>query len=249
MTDEIISVTKLENTSTDYELYELLTDRLNHINDHITLRQFVYDGGYFFLSDDGYTLNELEMHGIKITGKSADRIDELLADHNVRRGIWQDNFRTGLCREDEFGDEVTNFLDTIEAIYKEFLGQEKKMTFKDLLDELLETYEKKNSDYGDSFKKTHLQFGEIAGLTRISDKVNRLVSLSKKTDSGAYFESKRDTYMDLANYCLMQVLVMDSTEEDCEEPGYLRNKGPWESKDMLLNCQSKNVEGHDETTN
>nr|DAJ67071.1 MAG TPA: Nucleotide modification associated domain 1 [Caudoviricetes sp.]DAP24867.1 MAG TPA: Nucleotide modification associated domain 1 [Bacteriophage sp.] len=91
------------------------------------------------------------------------------------------------------------------------------MTFKDLLDELLETYEKKNADYGDSFKKTHLEFGEIAGLTRISDKVNRLVSLSKKTDSGAYFESKRDTYMDLANYCLMQVLVMEGTKEEYEE--------------------------------
>lgn len=86
------------------------------------------------------------------------------------------------------------------------------MTFKSLLDELLETYEKKNADYGDSFKKTHLQFGEIAGLVRISDKVNRLVSLSKKTDSEAYFESKRDTYMDLANYCLMQVLVMGEAE-------------------------------------
>lgn len=32
------------------------------------------------------------------------------------------------------------------------------------------------------------------------------------TFSGAYFESKRDTYMDLANYCLMQVLVMGEAE-------------------------------------
>lgn len=91
------------------------------------------------------------------------------------------------------------------------------MTFKDLLDEMLETYQKKNSDYGDSFKKTHLQFGEIAGLTRISDKVNRLISLSKKDDSGAYFESKRDTYMDLANYCLMQVLIMEEMDEKTEK--------------------------------
>lgn len=86
------------------------------------------------------------------------------------------------------------------------------MTFKDLLDELLETYEKKNADYGDSFKKTHLEFGEIAGLVRISDKMNRLVSLSKKTPDSQNYESKRDTYMDLANYCLMQVLVMEETE-------------------------------------
>lgn len=86
------------------------------------------------------------------------------------------------------------------------------MTFKDLLDELLETYEKKNADYGDSFKKTHLQFGEIAGLVRISDKVNRLISLSEKTPDSQNYESKRDTYMDLANYCLMQVLVMGEAE-------------------------------------
>lgn len=86
------------------------------------------------------------------------------------------------------------------------------MTFKNLLDELLETYEKKNADYGDSFKKTHLQFGEIAGLVRISDKVNRLVSLIKKTPDSQNYESKRDTYMDLANYCLMQVVVMEGTE-------------------------------------
>lgn len=91
------------------------------------------------------------------------------------------------------------------------------MTFKDLLDEMYETYEKKNADYGDSFKKTHLQFGEIAGLVRISDKVNRLVSLSKKTPDSQNYESKRDTYMDLANYCLMQVLVMGEMDEKTEE--------------------------------
>lgn len=111
------------------------------------------------------------------------------------------------------------------------------MTFKDLLDELLETYEKKNADYGDSFKKTHLQFGEIAGLVRISDKVNRLVSLSKKTPDNQNYESKRDTYMDLANYCLMQVLVMEETEE-FNPDDYIQHKGPWGSKDMLLSNKS-----------
>lgn len=86
------------------------------------------------------------------------------------------------------------------------------MTFKSLLDEMHETYKKKNDDYGDSFKQTHLQFGEIAGLVRISDKVNRLISLSKKTPDSQNYESKRDTYIDLANYCLMQVLVMGEAE-------------------------------------
>lgn len=111
------------------------------------------------------------------------------------------------------------------------------MTFKDLLDEMHETYKKKNADYGDSFKKTHLQFGEIAGLVRISDKVNRLISLSEKTPDSQNYESKRDTYMDLANYCLMQVLVMEETEE-FNPDDYIQHKGPWGSKDMLLSNKS-----------
>lgn len=121
MFDEIISVTVLENTSTDSVVYELLTDRLNHINDHVIIYKVVDNEGQCYLSDDGYTLDELKMHGIKISGKTADRIDELLADHNVYRSVWQYTLYTGFCSEDDLGDEVTRFLDAIEAVYKEFL--------------------------------------------------------------------------------------------------------------------------------
>jgi len=122
MTDEIISVTVLENTSTDSVVYELLTDRLNHINDHIVLYKFTNNLGQFHLSDNGYTLNELKRHGVKISGATADRIDELLADHYIYRGVWQDTLYTGLCTKDGLGDKVTSFLKIIESIYKEFLG-------------------------------------------------------------------------------------------------------------------------------
>lgn len=122
MTDEILSVTKLENTSPHFTVYELLTDRLNHINDHIIIYKVVNNQGQSYLEDDGYTLNELKMYGIKISGRTADRIDQLLADHYVYRGVQQDNLYTGICSEDEIGDEITSFLDVIESIYKEFLG-------------------------------------------------------------------------------------------------------------------------------
>jgi domain of unknown function DUF1828 len=122
MHDEIMSVTILENTSTDSVVYELLTDRLNHINDHIVLYKVVDNEGQCYLSDDGYTLDELKMHGIQISGKTADRIDELLADHYVYRSVWQYTLYTGFCSEDKLGDVVTNFLDAIESIYKEFMG-------------------------------------------------------------------------------------------------------------------------------
>lgn len=121
MIDEIISTTKLENTSPHFTVYELLTDRLNHINDHIIIYKVVNNQGQFYLEDDGYTLNELKMYGIKISGKTANRIDELLADHHVYRGIQDSTLSTGMCSKDEFSDEVTNFLDVIESIYKDFL--------------------------------------------------------------------------------------------------------------------------------
>nr|DAP24870.1 MAG TPA: protein of unknown function DUF1828 [Bacteriophage sp.] len=121
MHDEIISIRKLENTSPHFTVYELLTDRLNHINDHIIIYKVVNNQGQSYLEDDGYTLNELKMYGIAVNGSVAERIDELLAHHYVYRGVQQDNLYTGICSEDEIGDEITSFLDVIESIYKEFL--------------------------------------------------------------------------------------------------------------------------------
>ena len=121
MIDEIIDITKLENVSPHFTVYELLTDRLNHINDHIVIYKVVNNQGQSYLEDDGWTLNELKMYGIKISGSVSERIYELLADHHVYRGFEEDNLYTGICSEDEIGDEVTSFLDVIESIYKEFL--------------------------------------------------------------------------------------------------------------------------------
>ena len=121
MHDGIIDITKLENTLHHFAVYELLTDRLNHINDHIIIYKVVNNQGQSYLEDDGYTLNELKMYGIKISGSVANRIDELLADHHVYRGVQRNNLYTDICSEDEIGDEVTSFLDAIESIYKEFL--------------------------------------------------------------------------------------------------------------------------------
>lgn len=121
MHDEIMSVTRLEDTMHHFAVYELLTNRLNHINDHIIIYKVVNSQGQFHLSDDGYTLNELKMYGIGISGRAAEKIDELLADHQVYRGTLDNNLFTELCSEDEFSDEVTSFLDVIESMYNEFL--------------------------------------------------------------------------------------------------------------------------------
>ena len=48
--------------------------------------------------------------------------------------------------------------------------------FKQITTEMSDLYARKNHDYGDSFGTSIQKYGPIAGLTRISDKFNRLNS-------------------------------------------------------------------------
>lgn len=76
---------------------------------------------------------------------------------------------------------------------------------------LLDTYIAKNTDYGDSFRESVAWFGYEAAYVRIFDKVMRYLSLETK-DPKVVSESKSDTLMDLANYCVMFYSILDSKD-------------------------------------
>ena len=73
---------------------------------------------------------------------------------------------------------------------------------RELYASLLKTYINKNKDYGNSFDQSIDEFGLIAGVVRMSDKLNRLKTLINKPQSEVD-ESLRDTALDLANYAAM----------------------------------------------
>ena len=77
--------------------------------------------------------------------------------------------------------------------------------FKQIVDELTTIYEAKNADYGNSFDKTCDEFGIVAALVRMNDKLNRLIQLSK-TDAKVKDESVEDTLKDLANYAILTLI-------------------------------------------
>lgn len=83
---------------------------------------------------------------------------------------------------------------------------------KEICDTLNIVYDSKNRDYGDSFGEMYRDLGIITAVTRIGDKFNRLKSLAKKSDQERCVkdESIRDTLLDMANYCIMTVIEMDS---------------------------------------
>lgn len=75
---------------------------------------------------------------------------------------------------------------------------------KEICNELNQTYEKKNSDYGNSFGNTFEKLGIISAITRITDKYNRLISLcTSEKDRQVKDETISDTLLDMANYCIM----------------------------------------------
>jgi hypothetical protein len=76
--------------------------------------------------------------------------------------------------------------------------------------EARELFQKKNSDYGDSFAT----YGPVGVIVRMGDKIQRLVSVSKNGVALVDNESLRDTLIDLHNYAAMAVMLIDEDNKN-----------------------------------
>lgn len=75
---------------------------------------------------------------------------------------------------------------------------------KNIQDEALELFKRKNADYGDAFAK----FGVVGVLVRIEDKINRALSISNTHVTLVNDEKLEDTLLDLHNYAAMALMLM-----------------------------------------
>ena len=78
-----------------------------------------------------------------------------------------------------------------------------------LLQQIHDTYIKKNHDYGDSFSRSYKKYGLVAAMVRMEDKWNRLDNLASGAEQKVSDESIRDTLLDLAGYCVMTIMELD----------------------------------------
>lgn len=83
-------------------------------------------------------------------------------------------------------------------------------TFKTITNEMLDTYIKKNADYGNSFAETIREFGFIPAVARINDKVKRMKNIVKGQKMNIESESLRDALLDTANYCVLTIMELDN---------------------------------------
>ncbi len=80
-------------------------------------------------------------------------------------------------------------------------------TFESILQNMLSTYKAKNKDYGNSFDKTLNEFGLLASVIRMSDKMERIKTLIN-TEAAVKDEKIEDTLLDLANYAVLTLTWM-----------------------------------------
>jgi hypothetical protein len=81
------------------------------------------------------------------------------------------------------------------------------LSMDEISQEQLDTYRKKNADYGNAFEKSMDEDGILVAKIRIGDKIRRINSLIKNGGEGQVKDERlEDTYLDLANYCVMTVL-------------------------------------------
>ena len=87
--------------------------------------------------------------------------------------------------------------------------KERLKRFDFIVSKLRDTYERKNTDYGNSFEESLDEFGAIAFVVRADDKMRRLKQLVSNP-AQVKDESFEDTVKDLANYCIMFAMWRDN---------------------------------------
>lgn len=111
-------------------------------------------------------------------------------------------------------DELLPYLNNITDDYNYVEYNVKKSDadrFEEITKKMLETFKKKNHDYGNSFIETMQELGLVAGIGQIVHKCNRLKSLVKAGDAKVTDESLHDTLLDMANYCIMTKMWLDGS--------------------------------------
>jgi len=84
-------------------------------------------------------------------------------------------------------------------------------TLNKILNRIKDTILIKNKRYGNSFHQTIEEYGIVALLIRLTDKLNRLKTAYK------HHESLEDTLLDIAGYAILGLIEIENTKGETNE--------------------------------
>lgn len=117
-------------------------------------------------------------------------------------------FKACFMNDITYSDRIEGLLQITSIARAAYQGHAQvKLSMDEISQEQLDTYRKKNADYGYAFEKSMDEDGLLVAKIRIGDKIRRINSLIKNNGEGQVKDEKlEDTYLDLANYCVMTIL-------------------------------------------
>lgn len=82
--------------------------------------------------------------------------------------------------------------------------------FRQIANDMADTYKRKNADYGNSFSNTVAKYGVGTALARIDDKLSRATNLLQNGNQQVNDEAVTDTLKDLATYAIMLLMEIEN---------------------------------------
>lgn len=113
-----------------------------------------------------------------------------------------------------YAQDLKNVMKGMEVLGTRPVLSGRVQQFTDITTEMTKVYVRKDHDYSNSFDRSLDEFGLIASVVRIGDKMNRIKSLALK-EAKVKDESIRDTLLDMANYAIMTVIWLDNQAKTC----------------------------------
>lgn len=84
--------------------------------------------------------------------------------------------------------------------------------FRAITNKMCNTFEAKNTDYGNSFHKLFEECGMTYAYGHLAEKLERINSL-RKNEAKVKGESMKDSLYDLANYAILTIMELEKTEK------------------------------------
>lgn len=126
---------------------------------------------------------------------------------------WAYNFILGNTRRISKKENFTNSKHSSNAV-SDFSNRptDASAVFRDITNNMFDTYKSKNKDYGDSFHKLFEECGMTYAYGHLAEKLERINSL-RKNEAKVKGESMKDSLYDLANYAILTIMELEKNEK------------------------------------